>query len=306
MYVTELRIEGMRHVTEDLVELPRFVRLPAGPAGVAIADALTLFAVGLSGSPRAGLAALSWGRTLEWIGEGSVEVHGLAPRSVDAAVDPEAPAVRVEAFLALDPPLFGRMRAAAVRDPRVAVGLGEDPVLALKVGWLFNGTRTVMTPSLLGVRLGDRPFEPVGAERPAWLPELVRDVASRFARTDPHVEPTTKALHEAWLHPSDPAGRRALGALAHPPWELPEPRFARLGDGLEIVFGDEPLRLRQLGRYAADGLRLATAAHVVRPDVLVAVDTTSADEAFLAGLPEADDAPIEQVFVVPSGPAAAR
>ncbi|MEO0603389.1 MAG: hypothetical protein AAF211_18260, partial [Myxococcota bacterium] len=251
MYVTELRVEGLRHVPGELTELSRVVRLPSGPSGVAVADALTLFAVGLATAPRPGLAALAWGRTLEWIGEGPVEVHGLAPHAVGAAVDPEFAGVKIEAFLALDPPLYGRLRAAAVRDPRVAAGLGEDPVLALKVGWLFNGDRTVMTPSLLGARLGDRPFETAGAERPAWLPDLVRDVAGRFVRTGPADPPATARLHDAVLHPAESAGRRALAALAEEPWSFPAARFARVAGGLEVVFGETPLRGHQFGRQAA-------------------------------------------------------
>jgi len=300
MYVTELRVEGLRHADRAWEELSRVVRLPAGPPGVAVADALTLFAAGLA-PPRASLAALSWGRDLEWIGDESVEVHGLGPGAVAAAMSPDASAVKIEALLELDPPLYGRLRQAAVRDPRVAAGLGEDAVVAIKVGWLLNADRTVMTPSLLGLRLGGLPFETGGAERPAWLPGLVVDIASRFARSGPG-DAWAGALHGASLHPTDPGARRALAALSAPPYELPGARFARFVSGLEVVFGDAPLRLHQLGRFAEDALRLVTATHVQRPDVLVAVDASEVDVDWLGTLPDADDAPVEQVFVVPAGP----
>ncbi|MEN0062032.1 MAG: hypothetical protein AAGA48_07745, partial [Myxococcota bacterium] len=224
---------------------------------------------------------------------------GLQVGAVDAAVAPEAPAVKIEVFLALDPPLFGRLRAEAVRDPRVAAGLGEDPVLALKVGWLFNGDRSVMTPSLLGVRLGDRPFDVAGADRPTWLPSLVGDVARRFVRTGrTDVAEVTKTLFDASLHPTDTGARRAMSALQEV-YELPAPRFARVAAGLELVFGDAPLRFHHLGRSAVDAARLVTAAFVHRPDVLVAIETSPTDDGFLEGLPDADDAPVEQVFLVP-------
>ncbi|MEN0067341.1 MAG: hypothetical protein AAGA48_34745, partial [Myxococcota bacterium] len=89
MYVTELRTEGLRYAPDAIGELERVVRLPVGAEGVAIADALTLFAVGLA-SPAAGLEALSWGHPLQWIGEGPVEVHGLQVGAVDAAVAPRS------------------------------------------------------------------------------------------------------------------------------------------------------------------------------------------------------------------------
>lgn len=302
MYVTELHIEGLRHAPSTFDGLERVVKLPEGPTGTAIADALTLFAVGLAPGPRRGVDQLGWGHPLQWLGDGPDELHGLASTAVDAAVDPDSSAVKIEAVLALDPPLYGRLRAEAVRDPRVAEGLGQDAELSLKVGWLFNGDRSVATPSLLGVRLGNRPFDVAGADRPQWLPRLVVDLAARFARTSPF-DPATavRQLFDASLHPTDDGADRAFSALQSS-YQLPSPRFARLTDELEVVFGPAPLRLHHLGRRGADALRLVTAAYVARPDVLVALDTTAADGSFLDGLPDADDAPVEQVFL--GGPGA--
>jgi hypothetical protein len=156
---------------------------------------------------------------------------------------------------------------------------------------------------VLVLRIGDVGFETGGKDRPQWVPELLGELGRRFGRTDPF-EPfpaLAERLLAATLSP-DPALRagwdRLRAAAAEPPFSLPAPGLVRSGDRLEIGLGPELARLRQAGRPAWDALRLLEAALLGRPDVLV-IDEPVAEpvRAWLDALLDADDAPVEQVWV---------
>ncbi|MBX2803430.1 MAG: hypothetical protein KTR31_37465 [Myxococcales bacterium] len=307
MYVTRLGIEGLRGAPESMTELQRVVQLPSPPAAAAVADALTLLSIALQPAGLRGLDQLEWSSDPpEVVGDpetGDVQIQGLLPAAVSASLQPDVRAVTVEAELWLDPPLFGRLRAHAVRDPRVVTALGQRPTLSVKVGWLFNGDRSAASPGVLGARVGDVAFDTVGKERPLWLPPLLRDLGERFARTAPF-EPAgavAARLVEASLSalPEQRAGWKAVAsALTQPPFSLPAPGLALVGPDCTAVFGEELLRVRQLGRAAWDALRLTEASLLLRPDVLV-VDEAVAGPVrdWLTQLPATDTAPIEQVWV---------
>lgn len=306
MYVTRLATEGLRHAPPELVELDRVVQLPDPPGRRAVADALVLFAAGLRPGPCLPLLrGLGWGGTVH---PGTDDDDDTQFRDLDAAavrsmVEDDTRAVTVDARLSLDPPLYGRLRSQAMRDPRVVTALGQEATLSLKVGWLFNGDRSAVVPSLLGVRIGDVPFEASGPDRPTWLPGLVRDLAGRFRLTDPY-EPLAElqhALRTALLSP-EPTIRTGFEAwgdtLEAAPFSLPRPTVVEVGGRAQLVFGPHLLRARQLGRDAIDISRVVYAAMVERPDVLVVAETTPPSLAeWLRALPEAEDAPIEQIWM---------
>ncbi|MEQ1501873.1 MAG: hypothetical protein ABMB14_06565 [Myxococcota bacterium] len=306
MYLTQLELEGLRGAEHAVVASPgRSVEVPAGLPGCAIADAIDLLAAGLDRSRLAAVAArLGWSRpSTAVVGVGDeAELQDLHPPGVGSVIADGVRAITVDATLALDPPLFGRLREHAIRDPRMVTALGQDPQVRVKVGWLFNRDRTSVHPSVLVVRIGQVGFETHGKERPQWVPELLAELGTRFRRVDPHepLEALAARLLSAQLSP-DPARRagvaRAFAAVAEAPFSLPAPGLVQAGDRLEVVFGADLVRARQLGRRAIDALRIAEAAFVVRPDVLV-VDEPMGPEvrAWLAACTEGDLAPVEQVW----------
>jgi hypothetical protein len=68
--------------------------------------------------------------------------------------------------------------------------------------------------------------------------------------------------------------------------------------GVGLCFGPELHRLRRVGREAWDALRWLEALWIARPDVLVLPERVPAEvRAWLAAVVEADDAPVEQVWI---------
>jgi hypothetical protein len=301
MYLSRVQLEGFRGAEHAVVEGGR-VGAAKGPVG----DAIDLLSAALA-PERARLVAQLlgwWGAASAVVGEGAdVELQGLHPPAVTALLAGDVRAVTVEGALALDPPLYGRMREHAARDPRMVVALGQEPVVHVKVGWLFSRDRTSAHPSVLHFRVGDVGFETGGKDRPGWLPDLLVELGRRFHRTDPFESPSEVAarLLTAALS-ADPRVRagydRMGGEVGRAPFHLPVPGLVRAGERLDLVFGPELLTARQAGRAAVDVIRWAEAAFVARPDVLV-VDEPEADvhRAWWSALVEADDAPVEQVWL---------
>jgi len=303
MYVTGLRIEGLKGAPAALWGLSRVAPLPAHPAAVAVADALTLLHGGLHADYADAVGPLGWatGPIERWTEGEDVEVRGLNAEAVSGFID--GGSVVVDVDLHLDPPLFGRLRNEAIRDPRVVTALGQSPTLSVKVGWLLSADRTMVAPSVLGVRVGQVAFDPRGKERPTWLPALLRDLGTRFHRTglQRSEEVVTARLLAAAqsVDPEERAGFRAVAAaLAAPPFALPALDFVRVDGKAYLAFGSELWRGRQLGRAAIDAVRWATGAWLERPDVLIVDEVVPEPvHAWLTALPEGENAPVEQVWV---------
>lgn len=326
MYLTGLQIEGFRGAlqwslpTDQAASTSQMLPLPKGRAGCAVADAITLFAAALTtmGPPEQADPSLHMGlfpasQRLGWagpatsvVGQGlDAELQGLRGPAVASLVAEGSRALTIEAVLALDPPLFGRMREHALRDPRMVTALGQNPGVRIKVGWLFSKNRENANPSVLFLRVGDVGFELSGKERPAWVPDLFHDLGRRFARTDPFEPPAAVARQwlDATLSP-DPKVRRGIAAahaaLCAPPFDLPAlglVRDAADDTTVEIVFGEELARVRQLGRPALDAMRIVYAAYVLRPDVLLLDEPIPPEQIrWLTKLTEADEAPVEQIW----------
>lgn len=307
MYLTRLQVEGFRGAEHATVEQAgRVVPLPAGVGGCALADAIDLLAAGLDTSRLKGMAErLGWTtQSTSIVGLGAdAELADLHPPSVSAVVADGQRSVTIEGTLALDPPMYGRLRAHAARDPRMVTALGQDPSVTVKVGWLFSQDRSNAHPSVLFVRIGGVGFETTGKDRPSWVPELLVELGTRFRRIDPFepISVLAERLLAATLSP-DPRVRagfeRARIAVGLAPFDLPSAGLVRAGDRLDLVFGPDLVRLRQLGRAAADALRFAEAAYVLRPDVLVVQEpSTEGVRSWFEALTDADDAPVEQVWL---------
>ena len=327
MYLTGIRVQGLRGADGyAATALDRVVELAPGPEGVAVADALTLFAASLPVRRGEGAEATAVRRALATLGlatatDAEVLVEGGFPVQATLASGAPVPAllpvgagrqVTVHADISLDPPLFGRLRGHAVRDPRLVSALGEGAHLSIKVGWLFSTDLSAVSISINGVAVGDTAFPVVGSERPAWLTELLAEVGHRFARvgwSEP-VELAAGRLVEAALS-VDPDRRSrfrsSAEALSRPPFVLGELALVRLGERVEPCFGPGLLRARQFGPAGAEALRLVDAVFLEAPDVLVveapgcAQRDPGAVRTWLADHARGEGATLEQVFLVPGG-----
>lgn len=311
MLVRALTVHGFRDGTDhplDLSESGPVARLPAPPVGTAMADALSLLVSVLD--PERAVGVLRWMELVGELSEPTSDEHGLLeqlvglePGAVAALLADGERRLVVDVTLALDPPMYGRLREQAFRDPRVATALGQDATLGLKVGWLFTPDLRTAATSLLDMRVGPLSFPVQGADRPAWASLLLRDVAVRFLRLEAGrpPEPVGMRLLENMVSP-DPerraAWRRLSRALAEEPFGL---GTVEIVDATRpaVAFGAALRRARQMGPGARRALELATAVLIDTPDVLVLDEPVSPEvEAWLGAHAVGPDATLEQVIVV--------
>jgi hypothetical protein len=319
MFITGLHVTGARGAEEfEARALGRVVDLPGGPPGVAVADALVLFYaaldrhrtaramvdLGLADDEAAVIVLVEDGFPTQVTLPTATGVRALLPGDGSRSL-------RISVEVELDPPLFGRLRGLAVRDPRLVTALGSGARITVKVGWLFTNDLLVASASVLGVAVGDTGFPIVGSERPSWLTDLLMDMGTRFRRvgTD-SPERTAKRLLNAMLSPDTDRRRRywsAAEAFERPPFSLGELELVVDGDRVDPCFGPGLLRPRQFGPAAAEALRLVEAVVVEAPDVLIvdAPGHAQRDPAQVRGWLEAfassDRATVEQVVLVPCG-----
>lgn len=313
MYVASLRVEGLAHAPEYNAELDRFAALPRGAAGAAVADALSLLFAGL-GAPGLAetLRRVELGRDVEVdVEEGRpVHVRGLDPDGVRALVVEGATRhLAVTAVIKPDPPLFGALRSFAAREPRLVSGLSEDPSITVTVGWLFSRDATSATVDLVKLLVGDVAATLTGPQRSAWVPELVKRMASRLGQVDPAETPRSVGarLLAASLS-SEPEVRaryaRAATAFDSSPFDLGRLELVRDAAGVLPCFGSELVRARVLGPAARHALQLVEGAIVRGPDILV-VEAPSCHESadgamrtWLEGCIDGEGATLEQVLVL--------
>ncbi len=275
MWLTSLEATGLRDPLPSQ-DLSRMAALPAPPGGTLVADALGLWVAGL----HAGSTARELTR-LGFAGDASTydrqdgmpgTVEGLAPDATRALLAAGERQVVVEVGLRLDPPLYGRLRQRAIREPWLVDALSAGADLGVKVGWMVTTDHTVASPSVLRLTLGDTPLRPPGGEEPAWLGAVLAEIAGRVCR----------------LGAGDPLSR--LEAASRAP--------------------DALVPARLLGPAASEAIALVTAVHVDAPDVLV-VESPSAPAGveaavgWLEARTQGDDAPLEQVLWVPAAGSAA-
>ncbi len=322
MFVTGIHVQGLRGAEDfDASDLDRVVRLPVGPPGIAVADALSLLVASLDARRTpAILVSLGLARDVdrvELLVEDGFPIQVTLPDSsgVPALLPPGGGRhVTVSVDVELDPPMFGRLRQLAVRDPRLVTALGDGARVTIKVGWLFTTDLTAASISVLGIAVGETPFPVIGSEKAVWLPGLLSDIAQRFQRvgTDESADRVAQRLLEACLSP-DPDRRERFRRLAQtlegPPFQLGRLELVRFKDKVEACFGAGLLRARQFGPSAVDALRLVEAVILESPDVLI-VEAPGAAQAHPAAVrgwldeqASGEKALMEQVIVVPGGAA---
>ena len=322
MYVTRWAVEGLRGAEVFLAEdLDRIVELPTGPAGVAVADALEMFAMALDGgrvvASLTTLGLLDAGTSPEVLEEEGfpVQIGGLGPVGVSALLPTDGRRqVTMTAVVQLDPPLFGRLRQEAVRDPRLVTALGSQPRVSVKVGWAFTRDLTAVSVSVLSVHVGDTPFSLIGNERPNWLSGFLRDMGSRWGRV--RCKERSEVSDARWFtaatsHETERRRRFRVASevLSQRPFRLGSVEWVRCGDLFEIRFGTSLLRKRQFGSFADAALDLVEAVILDGPDVLLweaaawsgvpASEVRAWIEAHVSG----DRATLEQIWIIPGGAA---
>ncbi len=315
MRIERLQLSGLNDAHElDLNDLGALVVLPSVPQGMAVADGLMLWGMALDAERVEGALRRAC------LATDKLEVHhdsrgfpeqltGLDPSTVEAVLHPDGSRkVLLTAKLALDPPLFGRLRDESLRDPRMLAALAEDPTVSVKVGWLFTKDFTAASVGVLDVRVASTAFPTGRSERPGWMDGMLRAIGGRLGwvgAADDAAAVCARVL-EASLS-SDVALRertaRMQAAFAAPPFEMGALHLVRAGDGVAPGFGPELRRARQLGPRAKRALRVVEAALIRAPDVLVVEDDAAWPwRDWLRGLTEGDDATLEQVFVLEGAP----
>ena len=289
MWVSSLDTRGVAGCDAGPIALERIDSLTP-----AAQDALLLFAMAAQPSLRgAGAQRLGWSPRID------EEFFVDAPSAVRRMADePEQRSFLITATLVPDPPLFGRLRNAVLRDPARALGLG-DGTLTARFGWLFTADHTVVRPELLGGSLG-------AVELPllesAWFPALLADIAPRIHLVDwrAPLQPLLDALAAGTWSP-DPT----LRARAHAVFEDLASGFGLdvhlvQTDQIELAVGSQLRPLRWQDPETELTLRTVIAARLFAPDVLLLPwRPTEALQSWLEQRTTGDDAVLEQVLVAP-------
>jgi len=304
MFVTAIHARGFRDLPEGRIDgLDRLVDLQGpGPSVTALGDAMELAFAALS---VPGLIRLleRWGLLAD--GEAPAITGTPLPEQASwtdtetaraLVADIGAPHLRVDLTLTLDPPLYGLLRAEAGRDPRVGAALGQGSALTLSVGALFTTTFDTLAVTVHGLQIGDAAFPTRAADRPHWMPRLLRALSTRFRRQDlgrsaaqtaasartAMLGQTTHAAYEAWTRALQPDGPRL--------------RVADGPGGRPLLLGDD-LPLRRHGARAVRDADLAALVYLSDTDIVWA----ESDRAWLADAVTGDASVLEQVFRVHSG-----
>lgn len=290
MIIRGLGVRGLTGLRELRVEgLDRVVRVGGPPrARQALFEALDLALSALDGPalPLRGVPASA-------DEHGQVEI-GLPP-AVRARVGDDR-TLKVRLDIELDPPLFGRLRELAVRDPEIVDHLGAN--VSLVLGWVFTADFELCTPSVLSFRIGD--FV-VDAERP-WRAEFLAALngrgagprtgfVHRIAQASTSPDPALRARHAALV--------RALSAA---PFGLPELHVVRSGEHTYLALGPELAPLPAHGASSEAAVVLAERVFC-GADVLLLDRPTAAMERpravrhWLEKQATADGSALEQVFL---------
>ena len=309
MLLTRLHASGLA-LPVDFQVLDAATKWPRAPDASVAADALTIWRAGLVGGDAAlVLTELGWEVAAPAFDAFDLEDPSYEPSDddvwdVDAAeVDPVLAIgggdVQVDVSVAPDPPLYGRLREHAVRDPRLVTALGQEAELHVKVGLRHLRGGGSVSLDVLGARIGDVAFPIVGKERPHWLLPFLGTVARRVRRLDLSQPPPWPAMLASGLS-RDPEQQqrwqRALSALEED-FGLPRPRLVLEHGTPGLVFGDAHWPSRLLDRAGRDALHLVSVCFLEQPDVLVSVDPLpEAHRTWLDARTEGDDAVLEQVL----------
>lgn len=304
MFVESLAVEGFAALNRWEGPLGRVVRLDGPPRALAaVSDALLLLG---AVSDRAALATLLSG----WGVENPELQGGLLPEGATWSGPPLAAAVaeadgllRVSGTIRLDPPLYGRLRKLAARDPRLVDALGADATLTLKVGARFSPGYDAVAVDLLAFLVGNESFPVAGKDRPDWLPSLLAALSGRIGRA-PLPESGWVDRARRWDAASQRALRHALAELGRvPTGPAGKLDLLVMPEGLAVLDGDRVVPLRQYGPEVSVAAGLVGAVHLSGAEVLILHHPPKSPRwrRWLAAQAEADGSALEQLVILGDG-----
>jgi hypothetical protein len=318
MFIKSLAVEGFASLPSfEATDLTRAVRVCGDPAaGVALANAITL---GLSAfsveDTRRAAALIGLGDALTVTGqrfpeEIHVEQPGLASLLVAPSLDGGPPCLKVSLDLVLDPPQFGALRQHAQRDPRLVPALAEKgATVRVSVGWAFTTDFSLVTASLLAVRVGGLDLPPEGKECPPWLPGFLAGFAGRFHRRKPmEFDVAAFARDERHADLERRTGVEAARAsLRGAPHRLGNLELVESGSGeVFAAFSQKDgqlVPLQALGPRVLESVGLAQAVFVHPAEILALEAPTALAPrprsrlTWLHAQAEADGSPLEQIWL---------
>lgn len=301
MYIEQLELEGFAGLPYMQLSLERFSRLRGSPrALVALADAVHLaFSILDEGLFTSLLSR--WGCQGIQVEKEGVLPEGAhwteAPGLGSLLANPAEGLLKVSLSLSLDPPLYGRLRSKAARDPRLVEAIGGGARLKLGVGARFAPSFDAISLDLLVVEVGGISFPAQGSERPEWLLPLLGGLGRRLQR-GPALESWGTAAR-SWDSRQQQALKRAKAAAAASPFRLGE--LVVLPEGLGRLEAEALVPLRQLGAEAEQAVGLVSAVYLGGADVLLWEGQLPPGwRPWLGKQAEAQGSPLEQVILVGS------
>ena len=309
MLVTAIRLQGFRDLpTASMGDLQRIVHLHGpSPHSTALGDALELVFAALDPDVLAqlvrrwGLVADDEEPTLEGhLLRDNPAAHDLPDQvgwtdtlAVEELLEPGGSRrLKAAVTIAPDPPLYGFLREAAQRDPRLVHALAVGAELTLEVSALFNQRGDAMALHLHPLELGEGTIPVEGKDAPHWIGGLLTRLRGRFLRVGPGFDALGLALNAL-------SSRQEHAAYAAFQAAFPErygPVRAARGPGGRplLLAGDRDARRwgDELARFAT----LAAAVHLHGADLVWAEAESDWLDQAVAG----EGSPLEQVWRVSS------
>ena len=300
MYVRSLRILGLADLPEfHASDLGRRVSIQ-GPSrqSTAVGDGLSLLFAALSEDGLQQLL-LRWG-LIQARADAEVEVEGTPIQAMwpdrrlaeSLVSDHTHRKVEVEAELALDPPLCTELRRHAAREPRLAVSLGADQTVTIRVSAFFGQSWDVISISVQSIVIGGERFATTSAERAGWLNWLLVEIGRRFIshdETTQHAEVALACMISA--KEGDHQAYQRWAQLMNA--RYPQSRVAKHGDSGALFLAED----RPLSRWGPEAIRTAqqlTSASLCGADIMWIGEEGQG----LPSLTEGDDASLEQIWTV--------
>lgn len=298
MYVTHVEATGFGGLPTLAFELDRVARFDGPPRALtALADALMLAFAAWDHDTLRGLLARWHCEEVEVDGDGLPEAArwARAPGLASVLAPDHDGLLTVAITVSLDPPLYGRLRAQAARDPRLVDALAVGSAVTLRVGARFSPALDALAVDALGFQVGGESYAIAGADRPAWMTPFLRTLAGRFHR-GPLPARRWGAAAASDRAADQHALRRAQAALRGPPLRL----------GTTVVLPDGPARLEpdavvpvhRLGVRVENEVGIIGAVHLSGAEILLLEDPPRRWSRWLEEQALADGSPLEQIVLL--------
>ncbi len=306
MFVERLEAHGFRHLPSTALAFSRFEAFDGAPLAMqALHDAL-MIPLALVDPEVLRELILNWrAQPIELNEEGGLasDANWSGGEGLGGLFAPDGDGlVRVSATYRLDPVLFGKLRASALRDPRLVDAMSGDATLHLSCGLRFASDFRTVSLDALRFAVGDVAFPTTGPDAPGWLLPMLRALRGRLTGL-PLSALDWHPRASSWRAETQNRLRETLRALAAPPARLGH--LVPLETGLGRLDGDALVPLHFVGAEAVRTAGWVGSALLRRPDILVAREApcNAAWLRWWRAQVEGDNSPLEQVILlgVPRG-----